>query len=662
MCRSISGIMRIAGVLTFSCLPGWLLAQTQTYTVTELTTPTGAFVQGGNNRHEFVGGTLTSPETAVLWTSPTTPTTLSPLGSGGSGALAYAINDAGQTVGVSLEDAMHPHATFWQGNTAKDLGTLPGYRGSGAFAINGTGAAAGYGVSLTAVDIENNPVTHAFSFDNGTVTDLGTLGGSSSVANGINSNGQIVGWSNIPSDTNPPTHATLWNSGVLTDLGTLGGENSFAMAINDAGVVVGEADLPGLNVANNTIGHAVMWKNGLAKDLGVLGTGTQSSAYAVNSSGDAVGISDTLPNNGDPRDVQHAVLWSKGQIVDLNTKLPAALQAEVVLEYAQTIADDGSIIAEARNQTTPNCCTRVFLLTPVAPLAVSCPSATAQVATAYSSAAVAAGGISPYSYSTSGTLAPGLALASAASGVIGGTPTAAGTFNFVVHATDSSSGTATHACTITVAPRPDFALHSSPAFLQLKSGSSGSVVISTSGSNGFAGAVALSVSPAPEGATFSLKPSSINGVQTSALTIYTGSAAAGTYPIVVTGIGAGLTHTTTIALTIIGGADLTVSPTSLSFGQVHRYAFKVKQVEVSNSGTTSARIGEPHVKGSEEVRHSFIPISLCGRDLAPTQSCRILVALFAKRPGRLSATLEIPTVAEHHLDVSLNAEVVPPRQ
>ncbi|SOZ21551.1 hypothetical protein CBM2623_A150027 [Cupriavidus taiwanensis] len=60
---------------------------------------------------------------------------------------------------------------------------------------------------------------------------------------------------------------------------------------------------------------------------------------------------------------------------------------------------------------------------------------------AYSqSLAVASGGSGPYTYTlASGALPPGMTLSSA--GLLAGTPTAGGTFNFTVRATDSSSGT-----------------------------------------------------------------------------------------------------------------------------------------------------------------------------------------------------------------------------
>ena len=61
------------------------------------------------------------------------------------------------------------------------------------------------------------------------MTDLGTLGGSVSVAYGINNGGQIVGESKIASGA---FHAVLWENGTMTDLGTLGGPNSVAFGIN----------------------------------------------------------------------------------------------------------------------------------------------------------------------------------------------------------------------------------------------------------------------------------------------------------------------------------------------------------------------------------------------------------------------------------------------
>ena len=64
----------------------------------------------------------------------------------------------------------------------------------------------------------------------------------------------------------------------------------------------------------------------------------------------------------------------------------------------------------------------------------------------------------------------------------------------------------------------------------------------------------------------------------------------------------------------------------------------------------------------EAVRDSFVPISLCGHMLQPAHTCRIIVAFFAERVGRLSATLEIPVKSTPPRTVALSAEVIPLRQ
>jgi hypothetical protein len=94
---------------------------------------------------------------------------------------------------------------------------------------------------------------------------------------------------------------------------------------------------------------------------------------------------------------------------------------------------------------------------PPAPLSISTmsPLASAALNTAYNVTLVATGGTTPYAWSLiSGNLPSGLALSSA--GVISGTPTASGTFNFTVRATDSAGSpqTATSALELQVSGGP----------------------------------------------------------------------------------------------------------------------------------------------------------------------------------------------------------------
>ena len=69
---------------------------------------------------------------------------------------------------------------------------------------------------------------------------------------------------------------------------------------------------------------------------------------------------------------------------------------------------------------------------------------------AYTDTLTAAGGTAPYTWSVSaGTLPAGLTL-NASTGVVSGTPTAAGTSSFTVKVTDAKNSTATHATSITI--------------------------------------------------------------------------------------------------------------------------------------------------------------------------------------------------------------------
>jgi hypothetical protein len=96
----------------------------------------------------------------------------------------------------------------------------------------------------------------------------------------------------------------------------------------------------------------------------------------------------------------------------------------------------------------------VGAVTPPTPITLACPSAGAKVGVAYSSALMASGGVTPYTFANSGSLPNGLQL-NATTGAIGGTPTAPGAFPFAAQVTDASGtavGSVTVSCTITVAP------------------------------------------------------------------------------------------------------------------------------------------------------------------------------------------------------------------
>lgn len=134
------------------------------------------------------------------------------------------------------------------------------------------------------------------------VQDLGSLpGDSSSIAWGINANGDVVGWSASATGT----RAFLYtNTGGMVALpGLPDRPRTLARDINDAGIVVGSANMGGTD-----LGHAVLWSGGSVQDLGTLPTGDFSEAWGVNRLGQVVGWSNT--NGGSTLSGVHGFLYN----------------------------------------------------------------------------------------------------------------------------------------------------------------------------------------------------------------------------------------------------------------------------------------------------------------------------------------------------------------
>jgi probable HAF family extracellular repeat protein len=308
-------------------------------------------------------------------------------------ARIHGINESGQAVGASG----HPHgadthAFFWQKQGGiRDLGTLPGGDYSSAFAINDSGIVVGTSNTSTSM--------HAFSWTTTQgLSDLGTLpGANASSALAINNPGQIAGSSG--------GHAALWSGGSIQDLGTLGGATSEAHGINNLGVIVGVSD-------TSSGPHAFLWQNGAMQDLGLLSGDMSSRADHINDSGTVVGASEgsggvrafvwtsaagmqPLGSDGvysEAFDINNvgqvvgefasslgtrAFLWtSQAGLIDLNTKV-TNLPGDVVLIGAFSINEKGQIVAfglknpnvSQHQEVTADSHvhagpTRVFLLTP----------------------------------------------------------------------------------------------------------------------------------------------------------------------------------------------------------------------------------------------------------------------------------------------------------
>jgi probable HAF family extracellular repeat protein len=213
--------------------------------------------------------------------------------------------------------------------TVTDLGTLSGGSFSQPFFITRNGRIAG---SSNLAD----GASHAVVWASKQMTDLGTLGGSNSIAFGVNNHGQAVGEAETSaSDPNGEDFCGFGShliclpfesaNGVMSPLSTLGGNNGEATAINNRGEVSGFAENsrpdPACPVPQVLQFKPVVWEIGVIHELPTVGGDLDGVAFMVNDYGQAVGASGTCasfnPINLYNLVPVHALLWENGRAIDL---------------------------------------------------------------------------------------------------------------------------------------------------------------------------------------------------------------------------------------------------------------------------------------------------------------------------------------------------------
>jgi len=143
-------------------------------------------------------------------------------------------------------------------------------------------------------------------------------------------------------------------------------------------------------------------------------------------------------------------------------------------------------------------------------------SATMQVGQSYSQTNVASGGSPPYTYSVGASLPPGTSL-NTATGTVSGTPTTAGSFNYTIIVTDSTTPTAQSATSATVsatiAPAPLTITPTASATMQVGQSYSQTNVAS-GGTTPYTYAVSSGALPA--GTTLNISSGTVSGTPTTA--------------------------------------------------------------------------------------------------------------------------------------------------
>ncbi len=239
--------------------------------------------------------------------------------------------------------------------------------------------------------------------------------------------------------------------------------------------------------------------------------------------------------------------------------------------------------------------------------------------------------------SGSGSLPSGVTFNSS-TGALSGTPTAGGTFNIII-AASNAAGSVSQSFTLTVNQAPAITSANTTVFT---AGAPGSFTMTATG---FPIPTLTQAGALPGGVSFT---DNHNGTGTLSGT----PSAAGTFVLSLAAAnGVGSTAVQSFTLSITGaasGATLTVSPTSINFGSLHLLHLGSSQVTLQNTGKSAIAINNIALSyGPHTLLADFFFLSSCKTSLAAGKSCIIEVFYFADELGTHTATLNIKDSASN---------------
>ncbi len=247
---------------------------------------------------------------------------------------AYGVNDNGEVVGVSSLTAnlfgSSAQPFMYRSGTMIDLDPFNFGVHSGAAGVNNAGWVAGTNSFVGTGSVES------FKWRSGAPINLPNFPGDTcriSYGMGINQGGDVVGYSNPVSNCGDSRAVIYPVSGGIVDLGTLGGANAIAQAVNSNRAVVGFSETAaGQN-------RATFWQNGTIRNLGTLG----GASFATGVNDEDVVIGYFLDN----RNTQRACVWIGDSMYDLNTMMANGSGWRLLI--ATGINSSGQIVGQGRN-------------------------------------------------------------------------------------------------------------------------------------------------------------------------------------------------------------------------------------------------------------------------------------------------------------------------
>ena len=219
----------------------------------------------------------------------------------GTTTILLKVNDGDKEAQTTFRVRVAPRPAY----AILDLGTLPARAQSFGHALNNLAWTAGFAQSQPSD-------AHGFLFKgvdgDRSLTDLGTLGGPTTVAYGINESNVITGFSTAGPGAS--REVFRWSNNVMTSIGFISGNlPAEGRAINSAGRIAGFGETPA--------GTRAFYHGGSFTNLGVLVGGDRSEAHGLNDAGDIVGFS-TIAGG-----TERAFIYRNGGMVNLGT-LPGA--------------------------------------------------------------------------------------------------------------------------------------------------------------------------------------------------------------------------------------------------------------------------------------------------------------------------------------------------